>query len=211
MGTTTSEFNNTELSSFPEQLQVFGSKYCSQQIVLMTAIEEYSLSGDNFRILDADENVIYRMEGRLFSCRGKKQLYDNENNLVASVKHKVVSLKRQINIFDENDSRVAVVRTSKARILQATANLKCWLKGNDEDVNFHRAPDITITGNWVTDNLVFANSSGQVIAKIHRRKKNLRNVFGKQTYECTVAPNIDNSFIAILTVCIDEIYAEASA
>ena len=209
MGNTSSDFKNAELSSFPERLEVFGSRYCSKRVVSMTTIEELSFSGDNFRIVDADDNLIYQMEGRVFSWRSKKKLYDNENNPVASIKHKMASFRHQLNIFDKNNSRVAVVRT--ASLVQFSPKLKVWLRGKDAEVNYNRPPDIIITGNCLTDNIIFTNSSCQVIAKVRRKAMNLRNFLGKQTYECTVAPNIDNSFIAVLIVCIDEIYAEGSA
>ena len=207
MGNTNSDFKNAQLSSIPpeQKLQVFGEQYCNKQPVSMTAIEQFSsFPREQFKILDSKGELMYKMEGLVFSTRDKKKLYDRTGHCVGAIKHKLFSARHQLNIFDNRGSRVAVVRRSGC--LQFSVKVKCWIKRNGESINTHRVPDIIMTGDWRTKNLIFTNAYGQVIAKVQRRTSNLRNVLGKQTYECIVASNVDNSFIAILIVCLDEIY-----
>ena len=207
MGNTNSDFKNAQLSSIPpeQKLQVFGEQYCNKQPVSMTAIEQFSsFPREQFKILDSKGELMYKMEGLVFSTRDKKKLYDRTGHCVGAINHKLFCARHILNIFDNRGSKVAVVRRSGC--LQFSVKVKCWIKRNGESINTHRVPDIIMTGDWRTKNLIFTNAYGQVIAKVQRRTSNLRNVLGKQTYECIVASNVDNSFIAILIVCLDEIY-----
>ena len=49
------------------------------------------------------------------------------------------------------------------------------------------------------------SSSGQVVAEIHRKHFTAAEIFAKQqTYNVTIAPNVDMALVAAMCICLDE-------
>ena len=124
------------------------------------------------------------------------------------------SFHHQIAVLDRNNNVVGFAR--KSSIFQLSASVRFWLlptpipfdQFSSDRIYNTQLPDIKMKGNWRTKNVLITHSSGNIIAKIQRRSMNIRHLLGSQTYDCSVAPQVDCAFIIMLTVILDEIYQE---
>lgn len=95
-----------------------------QQETTAVVKEARSLSGDDFRVLNLQQQELFRMDGKVMSLRGKKTLLDNTGAAVCCIKNNF-SLRRSVSIFEGNESGA-----QKGELTKKMALLKKKLQGS---------------------------------------------------------------------------------
>eukprot|EP01089_Gocevia_fonbrunei_P005852 TRINITY_DN1634_c0_g1_i2.p1 TRINITY_DN1634_c0_g1~~TRINITY_DN1634_c0_g1_i2.p1 ORF type:complete len:203 (+),score=28.48 TRINITY_DN1634_c0_g1_i2:57-665(+) len=158
----------------------------------------FSLTGDSFKIQDTNGNDVFQLKGKLVSLHQRKVLKDMEGNSLGVVRKRMVSVHKRQNIYDADEKKIAFA--ARKHFLQFHANAVIKIKSTEEE--------ITVKGSIFAHDFKFYMGD-TVIAYVHRGILNARNIIaGKDSYQLTVAPNVDLAFMILATICLDEIFCD---
>ncbi|PWA47395.1 hypothetical protein CTI12_AA499710 [Artemisia annua] len=168
-----------------------------------------SLSLGNFSVTDANGNVVFKVKPKKFSLRDRRSLLDAADNPILSFQKKVFSAHNKWLVFkgDSSDSEDIIFTARVSTLRQIKTSLDVFLGSNERDVC-----DYKVKGSWLDRSCtIYAGESTRVVAQMHK-KYTVHNVaIGKDTFDVTVNPNVDQAFIVTLIVILHEINEEKDA
>lgn len=81
-----------ELPPLPQPIGIFTSSITRQTEVIIVDEKGLSLSGDSYRVNMANGAPIFKVQGNFMSMRGRKQVFDLQNNHLFTVRKRASSL-----------------------------------------------------------------------------------------------------------------------
>lgn len=161
-----------------------------------------SATQDSFTIKDMSGTTLYKVEGT-FTVSEKKILRDMHGRELLHIKEARMKLREKITISDFQGLPILTVQQAGA--FQAGGKKAFGYLGNNTSGN----PILVISGDHGASNFRVSGLHGQEFAVIHRKKNSLRHrVTGQDSYETTVMPGVDAALVSMITVAIDEIWAD---
>ncbi|TKA80401.1 hypothetical protein B0A55_01890 [Friedmanniomyces simplex] len=171
--------------------------YSPNQTTLVMKEKVFSLTGDDFTVRTVDGLDICKCKGKMVSAHDSKKFTDTTGTELFTLKNKMLSLHKSFHGDSPHGRHDFAVK----------GHFK--LVGSRSTVEFKNASDGTeveleVKGDWM-DRSAAITFAGREVAKISRSFFNVRELMGdKQTYQVTVAANVDLSLIAAICVSLDE-------
>ncbi|KAI8586382.1 tubby C-terminal-like domain-containing protein [Geranomyces variabilis] len=167
-----------------------------------------SFSGDDFSIKEVQTGQPYfKVDGRNFSLRQKKQFLDAYGVPVFNMKKKLLKLVSTQNIYkaDSSDEKLFVIESTFTFMKP-----KIFVVFNDLVTG--EQCEVGLKGNWIARQCVLWIDRGrrgkdnqQIIGYIHSEWAEARNLlFDKQTYFLRIAPGVDMALMVAICVALDE-------
>ncbi|KAK3116279.1 hypothetical protein LTR53_003531 [Teratosphaeriaceae sp. CCFEE 6253] len=170
--------------------------YSPHQVTLIMREKVFSLSGDDFTIRTVDGLDVCKCKGKMVSARDSKKFTDTAGNELFTLKNKMLSIHKSFKGDSPHGNDFEV----KGHFA---------LMGSKSSVHFKNASDgqeveLEVKGDWF-DRSAEITFAGRPVAVIGRSFFNVREIFGdKQSYQVTVAANVDLSLIAAICISLDE-------
>jgi uncharacterized protein YxjI len=205
MGADLSHFENLQLQPMPEPICATEPRFCLPNPVQLRLREKYfSLSGDDFKISDANSGVVYfQCQGKYFSLREKKVLRDNMGVPVLNLKDQLISFTDKYKVYagDSSDRQICKFNS------QITF-LKAKLSTSFVDVMTGRQRYVVLKGDWRDKRCVIylgePKQGGIPLAKIYRPLSGRTWMLGVDDYILEVAPGVDIALMVIMCIALDE-------
>ena len=229
-GTSSLEFKNSEYVDItPDKaLGIFANgRYVypePRRYILKEKI--LSFSGDDFDIKDENEDIVFKMKGKVFSIGEKKKLLSREGEPLGWMKEKIFTGHGRLYLIDDKDHVRVVVR--KQKILQINKVVEAWILHHPLHINEinkketkERDPDILLEGNWRAKQFLMRpyTRDYQPVDEHHPppcyvkiqpgSSLSAKHIFfGVDSYTVNVAPNVDSCLAVLLTIALDELYRD---
>lgn len=164
-----------------------------------------SFSGEDFTIKDAIANrPILRVDGKAFSFRGKKIMYDSTGKALFEF-CRSGGFSRSYCGYEVGQPAKNLFTVETIGFIKPKLNVVFPNFAGDG-----RQERFTLRGKWLSGGSEITTDSGFVVASISRDYANMGEIFfSRQTYDVSVAPGIDAALISALCVCFDEAYSES--
>ncbi len=146
----------------------------------------FSLGGGS-KVLDENQQPIYKVKGRVFSITRVKKIYDMQDNLLYKVRNKWFNwFVHKAYIYDANKNKIATVKDK-------------WLSFKGEFFIEGYQDEIKIGGKFfaLTSEIL---RNGEVIATIRRQMFSI-----KDSFELDAKNDEDVPFLIALVIAIDNI------
>lgn len=160
----------------------------------------FSLSGDSFQIKDGYGRTAFKVNGKVFTLRERKTLFDADGTKLYSMSENIVSFHNRMYIFDGSGNKIMTIR-SKHIIPMFKGTVQVW---NGPDDKGERA--FEIVGSIIRKNFqIIDTRTGQEAANICKKWINLQNILvDKDVYIVKVNPGYNTALMVFLTVAVDE-------
>lgn len=140
--------------------------------------------GGSSEVLNENQDVIYKVKGKIFTLTKKKKMYDTQGNRLYTIRNKYWNFgSRSVLVYDADGERVATIRKKKYKF----------------DVNFEildTEDEMSIEGKFFgRDCRIMKN--GKAVATITRDLNFVRDAFTLEAEEK------DIPFFAALTIAFD--------
>ncbi|KAI0159959.1 DUF567-domain-containing protein [Hypoxylon sp. FL1284] len=185
------------LAPFPRPLSLFPAFVARQSETLILKEKIVSLSGNSFDIALASGQPIFKVSGETFSLSHRMNVSDMSGNHLFCIRKKHFQLHATYYAENANGDEIFEVQ-SKFKL------------GGSKFVGSFTSPsgqkeELMMKGDWTdTTAEITDEASGQAVAAIYRDRWNAREwIGGQQTYNVTVAPNVDMALIAAMCICLD--------
>ncbi|CAA0830579.1 Protein LURP-one-related 15 [Striga hermonthica] len=192
-------------SSCPPTMAVIGQQYCLSYPVDLTIVRKMlTLSKGNFEVKDANGNLMFKVNGKLFCLHDQHTLVDAAGKTIVTFRRKIFSAHGRWQVFrgestKPNDLLFSVKRSS---ILQMKTKLHVFLASNTAE----ELCDFKIESSWFERScVVYSRNSNNIIAQMKKNCNARCILMGKDLFGVTVCPNIDYAFVVVLVVLLEEI------
>ncbi|KAI3474263.1 hypothetical protein Pfo_029244 [Paulownia fortunei] len=200
----------TSYPAVESPVAVISPQFCVGYPVDLTIVRKLmSLSEGNFGVTDVNGNIMFRVKGKLFSLHDRRVLLDAAGNPLITFQQKLLSAHRRWQVFkgESTDAKDLLFNVKKSSLIQLKTKLDVFLASNTRE----EVCDFKIEGSWFERScVIYAGSSKNVIAQMHRKHSAQSILLGKDTFGVTVYPNVDYAFIVALVVILEEINEDRS-
>eukprot|EP01018_Ginkgo_biloba_P035143 Gb_20017 [translate_table: standard] len=175
---------------------VIGPQHCVASPIQLT-MQRTGFWGTNRIIRDPVENTIFTVEGHACSLNSKRVLVDAAGNGLVTMKSKSGSCRRRWEVFGHNSEagQSLLLSVRQASIWQSRMNLNVYLASNTDE----KQSDFHIKCSFM-ERTVKVYSGDTVIAEAKRKTK----FIGRDRIEMNVHEGLDQAFIVVLMVIMDE-------
>jgi uncharacterized protein YxjI len=161
-----------------------------------------SFSGGDWTISDPAGNILFRVDGKVWTVRNRMYVLDAAGYKVISMQRKILSLHAVWHMY-AGDSEQLVCTVKKSSILQLRPSMNVFLASNTTE----SMPDFTLKGNFLERNLTIFRGQ-EAIAQVTRQITFTNLLIDKDTFGITVFPGGDYAFVIALLVIMDAIYLQ---
>ncbi|KAI2603631.1 DUF567-domain-containing protein [Hypoxylon sp. NC1633] len=194
-----------QLAPFPRPLGVFTPFVARQTETLILKEKVLSLSGNSFDIALASGQPIFRIKGETFSLSNRMNVMDMSGKLLFCIRKK--HFKLHTTYYAEGTSGEEIFEVQSRFKLGGSKFIGTFTSSSGQQEELRMKGDWTDTTAEITD-----EASGQAVAAIYRDRWNARELLGgQQTYNVTIAPNVDMAIIVAMCICLDMKRNEAAA
>lgn len=185
---------------------VIDSKYCAPAIVDLVISRKMSLKEGTFGVTDLQDNILFKVKGKMFSLHDKRVLLDAQDQPIVSFQQKLLTAHRRWNAFrgESSDPKDLMFTVKKSSIIQLFGTgLEVFLASNTSKDN----PDFKIKGSYSESSCtIYAGDSTTVICQMRRQHNNIQSLmFGRDKFGVTIYPKVDVAFVVALVVILEEI------
>jgi uncharacterized protein YxjI len=180
---------------------VVAPQYCLPHAVSLAVTKKVlSFSGGDWTISDPAGNILFRVDGKVWTVRDRRYLLDAAGYKVIRMQQKILSFHDVWHMY-AGDSEQLICTVKKSSILQLRPSLNVFLASNTTE----SMPDFTLKGNFFERNLTIFRGQ-QAIAQVTRQITFTNLLIDKDTFGVTVFPGGDYAFVIALLVIMDVIY-----
>lgn len=186
---------------------VVSPQYCAQTEQTFFLKEKLaSLSGDDFDILDGNNNPAFKMQASALSLAEKRVLKNAQNQPVCSLKKKLLSSTGTWYISTGSQAgdkeRVATI---KKDMFNNCHSASAFLQANTSQHFSQPAPDYTARGD-INNRSFFIYRGAAPVAEVMRSVSSQEKYSGKNSYALRVSPGTDCAFVIAFCITIDELF-----
>ncbi|KAI0896204.1 DUF567-domain-containing protein [Annulohypoxylon nitens] len=186
-----------QLAPFPRPVGIFAPFIAKQSETLVLKEKLASLSGNSFDITLPNGQPLFKVKGESLTLSNRTNVMDVNGNQLFCIRKKHLSIHTTYYAEDPKGQEIFEVQ-SKFR-LGGSKFIGSFTSASGEQEQLLMKGDWTDTNAEITD-----ESSGQVVASIYRDRWNARELIGgQQTYNVTIAPNVDMAIIVAMCICLD--------
>uniref|UniRef100_J3MJK8 Protein LURP-one-related 15 n=1 Tax=Oryza brachyantha TaxID=4533 RepID=J3MJK8_ORYBR len=190
---------------------VVGPQFCVPYVVPLTVTKKsLSLTDGDFTVTDANDAVVLKVKGTIFSIRHRRVLLDAAGQPILSMHEKVLSMHHRWEVFrgDSSNPRDLLFSVKKSSMIQLMkTEMDIFLAGNTAE----QVCDFRIKGSYFDRSSVFyLGDSNTMIAQMSRKYTAASVVLGKDIFGITVFPQVDYVFVAALVVILDDVHRDKS-
>ena len=203
MGTNVS-INTNQLSIPRCPIIATENRFIYQQPICLSLRERIaSWSGDDFTITDFYGTPYFICDGRVFSLRQKKVLYDIYMNPIYNIKHELLSLRGRykFNIGEVGERTIASVDPIDAFKSHYAINFFNLATGRNDYLEL--ACDLLGSKCGIFHG--YAKQGAPLICRINKQYDGKNFFCNKQNYVVEISPNVDAAFMIGLGIIFDEI------
>ncbi|VFQ91008.1 unnamed protein product [Cuscuta campestris] len=199
---------------------VIGPQFVVPYTVDLAVVREVlTLQEGKFKVVDVNENVMFRVKSKLLSLRDRRILLDAAGNPIVTFQQKIFSAHRRWQAFrgESTDPKDMLFSVKKSSLVQLKTKLDVFLAANtkEDDCDFH------VEGSWLERSCTIyasagggggggGSSSSAIVAQMHKKHTAGSVLAGKDRFWVTVYPNVDYAFIVALVVILEEINRDRS-
>uniref|UniRef100_A0A0E0E999 Tubby C-terminal domain-containing protein n=1 Tax=Oryza meridionalis TaxID=40149 RepID=A0A0E0E999_9ORYZ len=192
-----------------EPVVVVGPQYCAPYVVPLTVTKKsISLTDGDFTVTDANDNVVLKVKGTLFSIRHRRVLHDGAGQPLLSMQEKILSMHNRWEVYrgDSAHSCDKLFTVKKSSMLQLMkTEMDIFLAGNTAE----QVCDFKIKGSYFDRSSAFyLGKSNTIIAQMNRKHTAASVVLGRDVFSITVFPQVDYVFIAALVAILDDVHRD---
>uniref|UniRef100_A0A0E0LIP2 Protein LURP-one-related 15 n=1 Tax=Oryza punctata TaxID=4537 RepID=A0A0E0LIP2_ORYPU len=189
-----------------EPVAVVGPQYCAPYVVPLTVTKKsISLTDGDFTVTDANDTVVLKVKGTLFSVRHRRVLLDAAGQPLLSMQEKILSMHNRWEVYrgDSAHSCDKLFTVKKSSMLQMMkTEMDIFLAGNTSE----HVCDFKIKGSYFDRSSAFyLGNSNTIIAQMNRKHTAASVVLGRDVFSITVFPQVDYVFIAALVAILDDV------
>ncbi|DBB01035.1 TPA: hypothetical protein ACH3X1_000935 [Trebouxia sp. C0004] len=186
---------------------VVSAQYCAQMEQVFFLKEKLaSLSGDDFDIMDGNNNPAFKMQASAVSLAEKRVLKNAHNQPVCSLKKKLMSSTGTWYISTGSSAgdkeRVATI---KKDMFNNVHSASAFLQANNSQHFAHPVPDYSARGD-INNRSFFIYRGAVPVAEVMRSVSSQEKYSGKNSYALRVSPGIDCAFMIAFCITIDELF-----
>lgn len=186
---------------------VVSPQYCTQTEQVFFLKEKLaSLSGDDFDILDANNNPAFKMQASAVSLAEKRVLKNAQNQAVCSLKKKLMSSTGTWYISTGSSAgdkeRVAII---KKDMFNNAHSASAFLQANNSQHFAQQVPDYSARGD-INNRSFFIYRGAVPVAEVMRSISSQEKYSGKNSYALRVSPGTDCAFMIAFCITIDELF-----
>ncbi|KAI6673295.1 hypothetical protein NL676_001201 [Syzygium grande] len=197
------------VSQMPQSAAIIGPQYCVPQVLDLAIVRKVmSLTDGSFVVTDVNDNILFKVKGRLFSIHDRRVLIDAAGNPLVTLTEKIMSAHDRWQAFrgESTDPKDLIFTVKRSSMIQLKTKLHVFLSTNT--TNEHVC-DFRIEGSWFERScVVYAGESNNVVAQMHKKHSVQSVLLGKDKFMVTVYPNVDYAFVTALIVILDGINKE---
>jgi uncharacterized protein YxjI len=158
--------------------------------------KKMSLSGDSATIKNKNGDTMFKVDAKMMSMSQRRTLLDAEGKTIGQLrKKKMPGIYATVYVGTESDEKkAAVVKKGLIDIMHDDADIKVDGKVVGE-----------AKGNWRAKQFdIFIN--GNQVAHISRKTSLSSLVLDTDSYCIKIEPGVDQAFIALVAIALDELY-----
>jgi len=190
-------------AKFDYPVPIIDRKYCAPHAVDLAIVRKVlNITEGNFVVTDVNGTVIFKVNEKLLSMRGRRVLRDGAGNPVVTIREKLRSARERWKVYrgesaEESDLIFSIKRTA---IVQRRIEFSVFLANNTkEDVCDYKVEADLSESSCV----VYAGESSSKVAMMEKKKTVKSVLIGKDHFNVMIDPNIDSAFIVALVVILD--------
>ncbi|KAK6951623.1 hypothetical protein Daesc_006145 [Daldinia eschscholtzii] len=185
------------LNPFPRPIGIFQQFFARQPETLVLKEKIKSLSGNSFDVRLFNGQPILKVNGESLSLSGRTNVTDVNGNFLFCIRKKHFTIHTIYYAENANGEEIFEVR-SKFKLI-GSKFIATFTSASGQQEELVMKGDFTDTNAEITE-----EASGQTVATIYRDRWNAREFLAdQQTYNVTVAPNVDMAIIAAMCICMD--------
>ncbi|KAI2770429.1 DUF567-domain-containing protein [Daldinia loculata] len=189
--------NPPQLPPFPRQIGIFPHFFARQSETLILKEKCLSLSGNSFDVSLPNGQPIFKVKGESLSFSSRMNVTDTSGNFLFCIRKKHLSIHTTYYAENSNGDEIFEVR-SKFR-LGGSKFIGTFTSASGQQEELVMKGDWTDTTADITD-----EATGQTVASVYRDRWNAREFLAdQQTYNVTIAPNVDMAIVVAMCICLD--------
>ena len=196
--------NSNQLSIPRNPIVATDNRFIFQQPICLSLREKIaSWSGDDFTITDFYGTPFFKCDGRVFSMRQKKVLYDIYMQPIYNIKHEIFSLRGRykFNYGEQGDRVIASVDPIDAFKSHYSINFYNLATGRNDYLEL--ACDFLGSKCGIFHGQ--AKQGAPMICRINKQYDAKNFYYNKQNYVVEISPNVDAALMIGLGIIFDEI------
>ncbi|KAI1653940.1 DUF567-domain-containing protein [Daldinia decipiens] len=186
-----------QLPPFPRQIGMFPHFLARQPETLILRERCMSLSGNSFDVSLPNGQPIFKVKGEFPSLSRRINVMDISGNFLFCIRKQIFSIPMTFYAENSNGNEIFEVR-SKFKLF-GSKFIGTFISASGQ------LEELVMKGDW-TDTIadITDGATGQTVASIYHDRWNVRELLGgQQTYEVTIAPNVDMAIIVAMCICLD--------
>jgi len=197
-------YSKDEVSAPKNEIVAIDSKFVQKESVTLVLKEKlFSMSMDDFSIKDTNGVAYFKCEGKAFSVRPKKIVYDTDKNPLFNIQHKLLAFKPTAKIYTGTDDSNQIAKISLKKVISVKKYIVEFhnkATGKDECIEMKCDTMGYSCGIFYGKEKEGAPMIGKVFQKLDAKTA----LTGAQNYFLQVAPGVDLSFLVAIALCFDE-------
>ena len=196
--------NSNQLSIPRNPIVATDNRFIFQQPICLSLREKIaSWSGDDFTITDFYGTPFFKCDGRAFSMRQKKVLYDIYMQPIYNIKHEIFSLRGRykFNYGEQGDRVIASVDPIDAFKSHYSISFYNLATGRNDYLEL--ACDFLGSKCGIFHGQ--AKQGAPMICRINKQYDAKNFYYNKQNYVVEISPNVDAALMIGLGIIFDEI------
>ncbi|KAI1455428.1 DUF567-domain-containing protein [Annulohypoxylon moriforme] len=186
-----------QLAPFNRPVGIFAPFIAKASETLVLKEKVASLSGNSFDITLSNGQPIFKVKGESLTLSNRMNVMDVGGNLLFCIRKKHLTI--HTTYYAENPSGDEIFEVQSKFRLGGSKFIGSFTSASGQQEHLLMKGDWTDTSAEITD-----EASGQVAASIYRDRWNARELLGgQQTYNVTIAPNVDMAVIVAMCICLD--------
>ncbi|KAL2760307.1 hypothetical protein ACRALDRAFT_1073783 [Sodiomyces alcalophilus JCM 7366] len=185
----------------PEPIGILDQYIARQTETIVLKEKILSLTGDSFDIKLASGKPILRVDGKVFSLRGRKKVYDMSGRYLFDIYKEHLHFVHTTYVVEDVEKNMKLMQVRNSfKLLGSKA------KATFTSTATGKSQSLVMEGSWLdTSADIVDESSGAIVGRIDRKMLNAREwLAGQQTYALVVAPGVDMALMCALCICLDE-------
>ncbi|KAI1463363.1 DUF567-domain-containing protein [Daldinia caldariorum] len=185
------------LNPLPRPIGIFPSFFARQCETLVLKEKIKSLSGNSFDVRFYNGQPILKVNGESLSLSGRTNVSDVNGNFLFCIRKRHFTIHTTFYAENAKEEEIFEVKSKFKLIGSKFIATFTSASGQQEE--------LVMKGDFMDTNAdIIDEASGQTVATIYRDRWNARELIAdQQTYNVTIAPNVDMAIIIAMCICMD--------